>query len=155
MSLTQEEFGNKIGLSKSGISNIENGTRGIRERHIKLICSIFNVSESWLKTGVDAGVKVSKLAEDAHRFECFKKYLESIGYDVTVEKTGESSEGHHEEQKDENGEVVGQMWIPDEEYYSVMLIKGNVTTEFTAQQFKEFQSSIEKSVDFEVFKQNN
>ena len=27
LSLSQEEFGNKIGLSKSGISNIENGTR--------------------------------------------------------------------------------------------------------------------------------
>ena len=29
LGLSQEEFGNKIGLSKSGISNIESGTRNV------------------------------------------------------------------------------------------------------------------------------
>lgn len=52
LGLTQEDFGKRIGLSKSGISNIENGTRNISARHIKLICSEFGVSERWLKTGV-------------------------------------------------------------------------------------------------------
>ena len=37
--LSQEELGNKIGLSKSGISNIESGKRNVTDKHIKLICS--------------------------------------------------------------------------------------------------------------------
>lgn len=49
--LSQEEFGNKIGLSKSGISNIENGTRNVNPKHIKLIGAVFNINESWLMTG--------------------------------------------------------------------------------------------------------
>lgn len=49
--LSQEEFGNKIGFSKSGISNIENGIRNVTAKHIKLICSIFQINESWLMTG--------------------------------------------------------------------------------------------------------
>ncbi len=43
--LSQEELGNKIGLSKSGISNIESGTRNVTDKHIKLICSEFPVNE--------------------------------------------------------------------------------------------------------------
>ncbi len=50
--LSQEELGNKIGLSKSGISNIENGTRNVTDKHIKLICSEFPINENWLRTGV-------------------------------------------------------------------------------------------------------
>ena len=51
LGLSQEEFGNKIGLSKSGISNIESGTRNVTDKHIKLVCSEFPVNEEWLKTG--------------------------------------------------------------------------------------------------------
>lgn len=51
LGLSQEMFGEKIGLTKSGISNIEKGNRSVTERHIKLISSQFNVSEEWLRTG--------------------------------------------------------------------------------------------------------
>lgn len=51
MKLSQEQFGFAIGLTKSGISNIENGTRNVTEKHIKLICAEFNVKEQWLRTG--------------------------------------------------------------------------------------------------------
>lgn len=52
LNLSQEEFGNSIGLSKSGISNIENGTRSVTPKHIKLIGLVYNINESWLKTGI-------------------------------------------------------------------------------------------------------
>lgn len=49
---TQGAFGEKIGLTGSGVSNIENGIREIQERHIKLIISAFpQVSEEWLRYG--------------------------------------------------------------------------------------------------------
>lgn len=50
--LSQAEFGEKIGLTRSGISNVENGIREVQERHIKLIISAFpQVSEEWLRYG--------------------------------------------------------------------------------------------------------
>lgn len=46
------EFGSKIGLTASGISAIEYGTRTMSEKHIKLICAAFpDISEQWLRTG--------------------------------------------------------------------------------------------------------
>lgn len=52
MGLTQEEFGNKIGLARTGVAGIENGSRVIHERHIKLILSAFpGISEKWFRTG--------------------------------------------------------------------------------------------------------
>lgn len=49
--LTQDVFASKIGLSRSAISNIENGNRSITERVISDICREFNISKEWLRTG--------------------------------------------------------------------------------------------------------
>lgn len=51
LKLSQEQFGEKIAIVKSGVSNIEKGTRNVNDRIIKLICTEFNVSEEWLRTG--------------------------------------------------------------------------------------------------------
>lgn len=80
--MSQEEFGKSIGLSKSGISNIESGTRGIRDSHIKLLCSTFNVDEIWLRTGQDLSVEVKEL-------EAFISFLKASGYMVDVSAIAE------------------------------------------------------------------
>ncbi len=49
--LTQEKFGHSIGLSKSGISTIENNIRRVTDKHIKLLCAIYNINENWLRYG--------------------------------------------------------------------------------------------------------
>lgn len=49
--LSQAELGEKIGLTRSGVSNLENGKRKVSNKHIKLLCSELNISESWLRTG--------------------------------------------------------------------------------------------------------
>lgn len=51
LKLNQKEFGRKIGLSKSNISNIEIGRIDLTERNINVICKTFNVNEIWLRTG--------------------------------------------------------------------------------------------------------
>ena len=52
LKLNQTAFGKRIGFTASGISNIENGTREVQEKHIKLILSEFPfVNEAWLRTG--------------------------------------------------------------------------------------------------------
>lgn len=49
--LTQDEFAEKIGLSKNFVWMIEKGERVPSDRTIKDICRIFAVNEGWLRTG--------------------------------------------------------------------------------------------------------
>ena len=46
-----EQFGEKIGMKKNTISQLESGKNNITESTIKLICSVFNVNEDWFRTG--------------------------------------------------------------------------------------------------------
>lgn len=49
--LSMSAFGEKIGLSASGVSAIEYGTRSMNEKHIKLIHAAFpEISEEWLRS---------------------------------------------------------------------------------------------------------
>lgn len=49
--LTLDQFGARIGMKKSSISDIENGRRSLTEQSRLLICREFNVNEHWLRTG--------------------------------------------------------------------------------------------------------
>lgn len=52
LKLSQDEFAVRIGISRSGVSSLENGSRAVSERHIRLILASFpQVNESWLRTG--------------------------------------------------------------------------------------------------------
>lgn len=152
LNLSQEEFGNKIGLSKSGISNIEKGTRNVTSKHVKLICTIFNVNELWLTTGIDDSEHLKSIEREYAHFNSFIKYLNSLGYTVEVEKTGESSTGHYEDQTDNTGAVVGQAWIPDEEFFSIVINNGKNKQIFTSEEFQELQTNVEHLISFELFK---
>lgn len=49
--LTQQEFAERIGLTKNFISLVETGSRIPSERTISDICREFDVNETWLRTG--------------------------------------------------------------------------------------------------------
>lgn len=51
LKLTQNEFGNKIGIKGSTISDIEKGRRVLTKRNLKSICENFNINMDWLLTG--------------------------------------------------------------------------------------------------------
>ncbi|WP_243099024.1 helix-turn-helix domain-containing protein [Clostridium sp. AF22-10] len=51
VNLSQEAFGNRIGLTKAAISKIEKGVSKMSEQTILSICREFNVNEEWLRTG--------------------------------------------------------------------------------------------------------
>ena len=51
LKLSMEEFGKRIGISKSAVNQIEKGVNNPSEQTISLICREFNVNETWLRTG--------------------------------------------------------------------------------------------------------
>jgi transcriptional regulator with XRE-family HTH domain len=52
LGLNQSEFSKKIGIGQGSYSRIETGETVITEQSTRLVCLIFGVNESWLKTGV-------------------------------------------------------------------------------------------------------
>jgi transcriptional regulator with XRE-family HTH domain len=50
MGKSQEEFGKILGITKSGVSDIESGRRNVTEQHIIMLRNE-NVNEDWLRTG--------------------------------------------------------------------------------------------------------
>lgn len=51
LGLTLEKFGEKIGMKKNSVSQIENGKNNVTDANVKAICREFNISEEWLRTG--------------------------------------------------------------------------------------------------------
>ena len=51
LGLTLEKFGERIGVTRGSMSNIENGNRNLTEQMTKSICREFSVDYMWLTTG--------------------------------------------------------------------------------------------------------
>lgn len=51
LGLTLEKFGEKLGVTKTAISRIENGERSLTEQMTKSICREFSIDYMWLTTG--------------------------------------------------------------------------------------------------------
>ena len=51
LGLTLEKFGDRLGVTKVAISNIEKGNRNLTEQMTKAICREFNVDYMWLTAG--------------------------------------------------------------------------------------------------------
>ena len=67
LKMTMERFGERLGVTKTAISNIEKSNRNVTEQMRKAICREFNVSEEWLRTGNgEMFVQLSQEDETAH-----------------------------------------------------------------------------------------
>lgn len=95
LKMTMEQFGEKIGVTKSTISNIENGNRNATEHMVKSICREFNVDYIWLTTGdgemfVDTDddfiERIDRImaGEDDARKNLFKALLEASDDDIAA-----------------------------------------------------------------------
>lgn len=51
ISLSQEAFGKRLGITGASISRVESGDRSPSEQLTLAICREFNVNEEWLRTG--------------------------------------------------------------------------------------------------------
>ena len=61
---TQNEFGERIGITGSTISDIERGKLSLTERNISLICEKLGVNENWLRNGEGEMFDIYNLPED-------------------------------------------------------------------------------------------
>lgn len=93
LDLTLEKFGEKLGVTKVAISNIEKGNRNLTEQMTKGICREFGVDYIWLTTGEgemfvetddDFMEKIDRImaGEDDARKNLFKFMLELSMEDI-------------------------------------------------------------------------
>lgn len=95
LGLTLEKFGEKIGMKKNSVSQIENGKNSVTEQVVKSICREFNVDYIWLTTGdgemfVDTDddfiERIDRImaGEDEARKNLFKFMLELSDEDIAA-----------------------------------------------------------------------
>jgi transcriptional regulator with XRE-family HTH domain len=51
LNLTQEEFSQKLLITRGNLASIEVGRISLTDRNIQVICATYNVNENWLRTG--------------------------------------------------------------------------------------------------------
>lgn len=113
LGLTLEKFGEKVGVGKTAISNIEKGKRNLTEQMTKSICREFGVDYMWLTTGegemfVDTDddfierIDRIMVGEDESRKNLFRLMLDLSDDDIAaldriLEKAIELTREKHEE----------------------------------------------------------
>ena len=53
LKITQEEFSKAINISRGNLAGIETGRVQLTDRNIKIISTMYNVSEAWLRDGIE------------------------------------------------------------------------------------------------------
>mgnify|MGYP000080374015 CR=1 FL=1 len=90
LGLTLEKFGERIGVTRGSMSNIENGNRNLTEQMTKSICREFSVDYIWLTTGEgemfidtddDFLERIDRIMDDARK-NLFKFMLELSDEDI-------------------------------------------------------------------------
>ena len=95
LGLTLEKFGERIGVTRGSMSNIENGNRNLTEQMTKSICREFSVDYMWLTTGEgemfidtddDFIERIDRImaGEDEARKNLFKLMLELSDEDIAA-----------------------------------------------------------------------
>lgn len=95
LGLTLEKFGEKIGMKKNSVSQLENGKNSVTEQVVKAICREYNVDYMWLTTGdgemfIDTDddfiERIDRImaGEDEARKSLFKSMLELSDDDIAA-----------------------------------------------------------------------
>lgn len=143
--IKQKDMADRLKIPASTYANYENDHREPPVEIIQEIASILEVS-------VISLMDLEKQEKESRDCINFIKYLESSGYVIKPEKIGESKEGYWEEPKEGNVVIGKRIWIPNEEYYDVTLIKDEKSVIFTDNEFKQLQLATKDVVDTRFYK---
>ncbi len=95
LNLTQQEFADKLGISRSNIATYETGKSNLGDSVISLICREFSVNEQWLRTGngemllpADRNTDIAKLTKQLlnEESDSFKNRFVSMLANLSVEE---------------------------------------------------------------------
>ena len=116
LGLTLEKFGEKIGMKKNSVSQLENGKNSVTEQVVKAICREYNVDYMWLTTGdgemfIDTDddfiERIDRImaGEDEARKSLFKFMLELSDEDIAaldrlMKKAIEFTQNNSDKEKD-------------------------------------------------------
>ncbi len=128
--LTQEELGKSVGVSGVAIMRYEKNQREPGKEMLEKIAQALNVNPIDLTGWASYDEQHKDSIKEINDFGAFIFYLESINYKVNI-----------------NPESA--------ETFSALLTKNGVSTTYTDSEFKEFQKTIQESVDYQVWRKNN
>lgn len=93
LDLTLEKFGERLGVGKTAVSNIECGNRSLTDQMCKSICREFNISEDWLRNGtgnmfvdLSRDLQLARFFGEVQIDEGFKKRFISALSTMTVDE---------------------------------------------------------------------
>lgn len=133
--MTLEKFGQRLGVTKVAISNIEKGHRNVTEQMRKSICREYNVNELWLMSGQGEMF----VADEVKHLEIIENYFKSLGFSMEYNVTK-----WHFENPDEP-DPAERVQIPDEAIY--ILTKGGESAVFTPEEFEELQDRARETIE--------
>lgn len=135
LDMTLEKFGQRLGVTKVAISNIEKGHRNVTEQMRKSICREYNVNELWLMSGQGEMF----VADEVKHLEIIENYFKSLGFSMEYNVTK-----WHFENPDEP-DPAERVQIPDEAVY--ILTKGGESAVFTPEEFEELQDRARETIE--------
>lgn len=92
INLTLDKFGERIGMKKSSLSQVENGINSATDQTIKSVCREFNVNYIWLMTGDgemflhDESSMMEKIDQIMYGENEFHKNLIKMTVDLSMEE---------------------------------------------------------------------
>lgn len=141
--LTLEEVSQKLEVSKPTLQRYESGViSNIPYDKVERLAEIFGITPSEL-------MGWNKIEKRISKDLAFNKYLESIDYSIEFHQ--DVFEWHNENVI-KDGKVITQAQVSDNETFTVTITKNEISTTMTEAEFEEFQETIKKSVEFEIFK---
>lgn len=127
---TQSQLADMIGKTESTIRKYENGSIQVPNNVLQRIAQVLKVSPVDLTGWASYDEQHKDSIKEISEFGAFIFYLESISYKVNI-----------------NPESA--------ETFSALLTKNGISTTYTDAEFKEFQKTIQESIDYQVWRKNN
>lgn len=154
LNLTLEDVGKIVGVGKSTVRKWETGDiENMKRDKIALLAKALQVSPLDVMN-LDENSKLNEQTskeKEIKEFFTFEDYLKSLGYEVNVTPI-KSRAKFLVEAKDNEGNVIGKSWLPSKETAEYTLIKNDIVSTFTQDEFNKLQISNAQMLDAEIYK---